>query len=356
MRCSGAIMAKLELPYVKQYRDRTGLIRRYFRRAGKNYGPIPGDVGSPEFMEAYQGFLGASAPIGTSRSAPGTFGRMILDFYKTVEFSNLKPTSRNLYKLILEPLAAQHGHKRLTLLTREAARGMIQKIGETRPGMANLTKGILNRMFRVAVDAGQWHVNPFARLTTYKIGTRHTWTEAELIAFEKRWPIGTRQRLAYALLLYTGQRGGDVVRMSRRDIVNGEIYVTQEKTGDELQIPIHAELQKAMKALPANGLALIGDANGKPLSRNGLTALIRGAVKEAGLDPRCKAHGLRKAVMRRMAESGATGKQMAAVSGHKTLKEIERYTAAANQPGLARAALGTLKKRTKVSNTGKESV
>jgi integrase len=48
---------------------------------------------------------------------------------------------------------------------------------------------------------------------------------------------------------------------------------------------------------------------------------------------------LRKALMRRLAERGATTKQIASVSGHKTLKEVERYTAAADQARLARATI-----------------
>ena len=43
--------------------------------------------------------------------------------------------------------------------------------------------------------------------------------------------------------------------------------------------------------------------------------------------------------MRRLAECGATTKEIAAVSGHKTLKEVERYTEAADQARLARAAM-----------------
>jgi integrase len=62
-------------------------------------------------------------------------------------------------------------------------------------------------------------------------------------------------------------------------------------------------------------------------------------VKAAGLGPRCTAHGLRKAIIRRMAEGNASSKSIAAVSGHKTLKEIERYTAAAEQPKLAKNAM-----------------
>lgn len=355
MRAKGHNMTKLDLPYVKQYRDQTGMMRRYFRRGGRNFGALPGDVGSPEFMEAYQNFLG-SKPAGQQRSAPGTFGRLISDYYRSVEFANLKPYSRKLYRQVLEPLIKKHGHKPLRLLNRDVARDMIQKIGETRPGMANLTKGILNRVFRIAIDAGQHHVNPFARLTAYKIGTRHTWTEAELAAFEKRWPLGTRQRLAYALLLYTGQRAGDVVKMHRRDIVDGEIHLTQTKTGAELQIPIHSELRKAMKAYPTKGLSLFGDERGKPVQRNSLTTFMRKAIADAGLDPRCVTHGLRKALSRRMAEGGASSKTIAAVTGHKTLKEIERYTAAAEQPKLAKAGLKLIKGRARVSNVRKGSV
>lgn len=342
MRDQGHIMAKLELRYVKQYRDRTGVMRRYFRRAGKTYGPLPGEIGSVEFMQAYQGFLGAKATYQT-KAAPGTFGRLVSDFYRSVEFANLKPNSQKAYRQVLENLATKNGQKHLSSLTREAARAMIQKIGTNRPGMANLTKSVLTRVFRVAVDSGQWHINPFARLPAYKGGTRHTWTEAELLAYETRWPLGTRERLAYALLLYTGQRVGDVVRMHRRDVVAGEIHVAQEKTDAELRLPIHPELTRAMKAMPAQTLSLFAGRKGGSLKRgDSLSTIIRKAVKEAGLPDRCKAHGLRKAIIRRMAEANASSKSIAAVSGHKTLKEIERYTAAAEQPKLAQNAMRAL--------------
>jgi integrase len=64
-------------------------------------------------------------------------------------------------------------------------------------------------------------------------------------------------RLVYALLLYTGQRSGDVVKMRRADVSGGTIAVVQEKTGTALSIPIHPELAVAMKAGPSNGLNLV---------------------------------------------------------------------------------------------------
>ncbi|MFX6357469.1 tyrosine-type recombinase/integrase, partial [Acinetobacter baumannii] len=54
---------------------------------------------------------------------------------------------------------------------------------------------------------------------------------------------------------------------------------------------------------------------------------------------RCKAHGLRKAAARRLAEAGCSASEIAAITGHKTLAEVERYTRAADQERLARQAI-----------------
>jgi len=147
----------------------------------------------------------------------------------------------------------------------------------------------------------------------------------------------TRERLAFALLLYTGQRAGDVVKMIRSDIVGDRIRVSQDKarkgSTNELLIRIHPALARALSAGPVVCMQhLVTDARGKPL-RNP-TDLIEKAVKLAGLPPRCVAHGLRKAALRRLAEHGSTTKEIAAVSGHRSLSEIERYTASKALIGL----------------------
>jgi integrase len=192
--------------------------------------------------------------------------------------------------------------------------------------------------------------NPVTEIESYRLGTHHTWTETELEAFERQWPLGTRERLVYALLLYTGQRGGDVVKMRRADVSGGTIAVVQEKTGTALSIPIHHELAAAIKAGPTNGLNLVGDPNGRPINRPALTLLMKRAAAKAGLPPHCLPHGLRKAQMRRLAEGGATAKEIAAISGHKTLQEVERYTAAADQKLLSRRAIARLKREPEVPN------
>jgi integrase len=155
-------------------------------------------------------------------------------------------------------------------------------------------------------------------------------------------------------LLYTGQRpGGDVLKMRRADVSGDAIAVVQQKTGTALSILIHPELAGAIKAGPSNGLTLIGAPNGRPMTRIALTGfaltgLMKRAGKAAGLPSECLPHGPRKSSMRRLAEGGATAKEIASGSGHKTLREIERYTAAADQKHLSRGAIAKLKREPEV--------
>jgi integrase len=89
-------------------------------------------------------------------------------------------------------------------------------------------------------------------------------------------------------------------------------------------------------------LFLICDQKGRPIRRETLTRLIKNAAKAAGLPPKCLPHGLRKAALRRLAERGSTTKEIASVSGHRSLKEIERYTEKASKAILSQAAIGRL--------------
>lgn len=351
-------MAKL--PYIKEYTDQSGQRRRYFRRRGFKGGPLPGKIGSPDFMAAYQAYVESRpAPLVGIKNGAGTFGGLIGQYYTWAEYMNLKPSSKKLYRYALEPLREKYGNKSLASMTRDNLIAIIEKVGERAPGMANLTSAVLQKMLRIAAARKKIHVNPLTeKVVLYKGGTHHTWTDEELAKFEAAWPLGTRQRLAYALLYYTGQRSGDVVRMKRSEIVDGRIKVTQEKTGTTLLLKIHPDLQKALKAGPSLGEYLFTDAYGRPVKRAALSHLMRTAIRKAGLPARCVPHGIRKATLRTMAENGSSAKRMASVSGHKSTKELDRYTAAADQQTLADDGIASIpvRKPKKLSNANKQSV
>src|SRR5262249_19580759 len=81
-----------------------------------------------------------------------------------------------------------------------------------------------------------------------------TWTEDDIAAFEAQYPIGTKPRLALALLLHTAQRRADVVRMGRQHIRDGVLSVHEQKTGALLAIPVTPPLAAVLDATPSDNL------------------------------------------------------------------------------------------------------
>jgi hypothetical protein len=208
--------AVVRIPYVKVYTDRHGRVRRYFRKRGSKAVTLPGVPGSAEFMAAYQEAIGAPAPVSISRQhRPNSVGALITDYLKSAAFQTLKPSSQHGYRIVLDRFGVAHGHRMVHDMPRAKVAAYIHEIGSSRPGMGNLTRKVLRRLLAYAVRLGYRNDNPITEIDSYRLGTRHTWSETELAAFERRWHLGTRERLAYALLLHTAQRCGDVVRMRR---------------------------------------------------------------------------------------------------------------------------------------------
>ncbi len=335
-------MTRIKLAYIHQYKDRHGVTRRYVRVPGRRGVKLPGLPGSAEFMDAYREAVNNPLPAIRSRHTDDSLGALVERFYRSAEFANVKASSQRLYRIALEAVAVKDGHRMVHDLPAEKARKIIEEIGAERPGMANLTRSVLQLVFGLAISL-RWRIdNPFLQVPVYKMGTHHTWTDAELDQYETRWPRGTRQRLAYDVLLYTTQRISDVVGQKRPKTRRDIFRFAQEKTETELVIGIHPELWRTIAATEAKGVFLIGDAAGRPMSANALGKMMATAIDDAKLPARCVAHGLRKAGMRRLAEHGATAHQIGAVSGHKSLKELQRYTDKVDQSHLARVALAKL--------------
>jgi integrase len=130
-----------------------------------------------------------------------------------------------------------------------------------------------------------------------------------------------------------------------QDLIEGSetdgpaLYVKQRKTGVELLIPIHPELGAVLDATPSEHLTFLVTATGKPYGDNHFSESFREWCDAAGLPKRCSAHGLRKAACRRDAEAGCSANEIMAHSGHGTMKELVRYTKAADQARLARNAM-----------------
>jgi integrase len=270
---------------------------------------------------------------------------LIADYYGSAEYKNLAPITRATYRNEIEKLRLRHGTKRVAKLTREHVKKLLAEKADT-PGAANKLLRTLKLLMRfaLAMDPPMRRDDPTAGVKKLRIpgdGFR-AWEEADITTFETSHPAGSRARLALALLLFTAQRRSDVIRMGRQHVRGGLIAVKQQKTGAALWIPIHRDLQAILDASPANNLTFLVTAAGKPFSPAGFGNWFGDCCREAGLSVGFNAHGLRKAAARRLAEAGCSSKQIMAITGHRTLSEVERYVSAAEQVMLARQAMARL--------------
>ena len=120
----------------------------------------------------------------------------------------------------------------------------------------------------------------------------------------------------------------------------------QEKTGAALDIPVHSNLQAIFDATPSEHLTFLVTARGKPYGAVSFSMWFRDQCDAAGMPKECSAHGLRKAACRRLAEAGCSANEIAAISGHATLREVARYTKAVDQARMARNAMARTKNET----------
>jgi integrase len=325
--------------------DRHGKRRVRFRK-GFYSTYLAGIPYAEDFMQRYHAALDGDAQqlqeFKDARVGPGTIDEVIVNFYRSTDFAKLKASTRKVRRNMLERFREQHGKKRVALLTPAHIKAILGDMAE-RPGAANGLLKALRVLLRHAVDMGLLRDNPARNVRKFAVDSEgfHSWTDDDLAAFEARHERGSKARLALSLLLYTGQRRSDIVRMGWQHI-NGELLsVIQDKTGVMLRVPMHPRLVATIENMPRNNLTFLLTEVGAPFSAAGFGNWFRDRCNEAGL-PHCSAHGLRKACATRLANAACTTEQIKAVTGHKTLSEVARYTKAADQERNAKQALANL--------------
>jgi integrase len=344
-------VSKPLLQFVHEYVDRHGHPRRYFRRKGYKKVPLPGVPGSEEYMAAYAKALAGAQPIavGANRTKTGSLGAAISGYLASGNFMNLAPSSRHARRLILEKLAKGHGDLPIAgIASRHITKLLDTKAGK--PGAALNLLGALRVLLRYAVAVGLRADDPTTGVRAPKLpdGGHYPWTEDDIARFEQRHALGTKARLALALLVYTGQRRTDVLALGRQHVRDGLIHLRQAKTGKALAIPVHPDLRVVLDATPGDNLTFIVSRSGRPFSPDGFTHWFKKRCREAGVTAEASPHGLRKAACRRLAEAGCSASVIASISGHKSLREVQRYVESADQIRLARQGIDAVT-RTKVA-------
>jgi integrase len=339
-------MTKIRLRYVHTFRDRHGHRRAYLRIPGRKAVPLSGTPGSPEFMLAYQAALAnepSGTAIGASRTTPGTISAAIASYYGSAAFAGLAKKTQRERRYVLEQLRRTHGEKRVAPLQPSHVDAIVATKLSTPSAAESFLKALRAVMVHCILQG--WRADDPTRgikLRPPKTDGFRTWSEKDIAQFEAVHPVGSRARLALALALYTAQRRGDIVRLGPQHVRDGIIQLRQQKTNAPLILPIRPELAAVLVATAPSHLTFLVTKDGRPFSAPGFTNWFRQMCDEAGLPRGISVHALRKAAARRLAEAGASVNVIAAITGHASLREVQRYTAAADQARLARSGIESM--------------
>lgn len=331
----------------------------YFRRKGEKDVRMRGTPGTPEWDDLYRKLLAGDVVSEPEKKATEveehTFGWLCREYMAGSTFEGLDARTQRVRRLILAHCIEEEipngkgtfGSLPLTLFSAKSV-ALLRDKKKDAPEAANGRIKAIRAVFKWASDpeVGLVHSNPAKEVQNRKPKNKdgfHSWSIEEVEQFEAKHPVGTKARLAMALLLYTAQRRSDVVLLGKGHEKDGWLHLTQQKNRRNnpitLDVPIRPELRSVLDGSPLGEFTYLVTDFGKPFTANGFGNKFREWCDQAGLQ-QCSAHGLRKAAATRLAEAGASPHEIMAITGHTTMKEVQRYTKAANQRKLAAAASG----------------
>jgi integrase len=328
-------------PFLSHEVNRHGRPVWYVRRNGKRI-RLRAQYGTPKFAAEYQTALAAHQPGKEARTAAGSLAWLIECFRDTAAWQARSDSTRAKWNGIYRQVLKAAGNTPLSAITPKAIRAGLERRANT-PGQAQHFLNALRALFRWATKVQLVKADPTAGIEAparrRDAGIR-PWTEDDVAAYEKRWPIGTRQRVWVDVLLYTGLRRGDAVRIGRQHVRDGIATIKTEKTGTIVTIPILPVLAETLAAGPCGDLSFIAGYRGQPMAKASFSNEFAIACRAAGVPG--SAHGVRKIAATRAANAGATVAELEAIFGWSGGKMASHYTRAADRQRLAKRAMHKL--------------
>ncbi len=328
-------------PHLHRETSRHGRAAWYVR-VGK--GPrirLRADYGTPEFAAAYHAAVAGKPPPTPGKFNAKTLGWLIERYRESTAWAKLSGATRRQREGILLAITSTAGKEPISRIDQDTVEKGIER-RKDRPHAQRHFLQTMRGLFQWAVKAKLADSDPTRELKTIRPKTdgHHVWADEECAAFQKRWARGTRERLAFDLLLYTGLRRGDAVRLGRPHVRNGIATIRTEKTGEIVTIPILPPLEQSIAAGPVGELTFICGVAGRPMTKESFGNFFREACSKAGVPG--SAHGLRKAGATRAANNGATEAQLEAIFGWRGGGMAALYTRQADRVRLASDAASML--------------
>lgn len=303
---------------------------------------LKAEYGTPAFWQEYHEAMAVEPE--RSDEARGSFKWIVAEYRKSTAWTNLSMATRRQRENILKPILERVGSEPIRYFDRKNIQAGVDRRRE-KPAQARHFFDTMAGVLRWAFAEVHIKVDPTKDILLPRAPKTEgfpVWTAADMAAFEAKWSVGTRERLAYDVLLYTGLRRGDAARLGPEHVVNGRIEIENEKTGILVAIPILPELQASMDASPTGATTFITGEKGGAFTKEAFGNWFREVCNEAGVKK--SAHGLRKAGATRAAENGATESMLEAIFGWVGGRQASHYTRSANRKKLAETSAHLLRR------------
>jgi integrase len=314
-------------------------------RVGK--GPrtrIAAELGTDEFDAHYRAAIEGKPRPKASEPVHGSLAWLVRRYRETTAWATLSAATRRQRENIFVGVLKTAGERSAAQIDHHVIVAGRERRSAT-PAQARNFLDAMRGLFRWAKEAKHVRTDPTAGVKNpprKKGDGFRPWSEEDVAGFEKRWPIGTRQRVWLDVILYTGLRRGDAVRLGRPHVRDGVATIKTEKSGEtvEVTLPILPTLAKTLKAGPCGDLTFIAGENGSPLTKESFGNVFREACRQAGVPG--SAHGVRKIAATRAANAGATVAQLEAIFGWTGGAMASLYTRTADRRRLATEAMHKL--------------
>lgn len=328
------------------YRERTRHNRwvYYFRQGKGRRIRMPDPFTETEAYEAaYRAARDSVEPKARTLGKPGTLEWLVGQYRTNTAYINgFSVATRRQRDNIYKGVIAKSGGIDYRRVTRAKILDGIEKRSAT-PAQARNFLDAMKGLFRWALAHQYVKADPTAGLSNPKRLKGEgfaAWTDKDVAAYEERWPLGTKERVWLSVLLYTGLRRGDAVRLGRQHLKDGMHTIDTEKNGMTVFIPVFDALVEALGRGPTSDLTYVCGDGGKPLKKESFGNYFRLACQEAGVGK--SAHGLRKLAASRAAEHGLSVAELESMFGWTGGTMASFYTKKADRKRLAISAAGKM--------------
>lgn len=250
----------------------------------------------------------------------GTLAELIRAYLKSPAFTKRKDSTKRGYLAAIDSIEAEFFDLPLPSISETGARRMFvewrDSMADT-PRKADLVMSVLARVLSYGRDLEMIDRNPLEKVGRLSDGSRRDviWTEAQTAAFIATAPA--KLRLAMELARWTGQRQGDLLRLTWTAYDGTHIRLRQGKTGKVVRIKVYRDLKVLLDATKREAVTILTTTRGKrPWTSDGFRASWGAACEKAGVEG-VTFHDLRGTfVTLAYRHHGASIKDVAEITGH----------------------------------------